>query len=76
MEPPLRASGGARVELKLMWREAGPPNHLNDKVDSDQQLVDQELSLSGAACEPAGCGDGWGLGLRVRLSISGFRLRF
>jgi len=23
-------------EFKLPWREAGPPNHLNDKVDSDQ----------------------------------------
>ena len=21
---------------KLAWREAGPPNHLDDKVDSDQ----------------------------------------
>ena len=23
-------------EFKLPWREAGPPNHLDDKVDSDQ----------------------------------------
>ena len=23
-------------EFKLPWREAGPPNHHNDKVDSDQ----------------------------------------
>ena len=23
-------------DFKLPWREAGPPNHLNDKVDSDQ----------------------------------------
>ena len=23
-------------EFKLPWREAGPPHHLNDKVDSDQ----------------------------------------
>ena len=23
-------------ESKLPWREAGPPNHLDDKVDSDQ----------------------------------------
>ena len=22
-------------EFKLPWREAGPPNHLDDKVDSD-----------------------------------------
>ena len=35
---------GAR-EFKLPWREAGPPNHLDDKVDSDQQVVNKELSL-------------------------------
>jgi len=23
-------------EFKLPWREAGPPNHLDDKVESDQ----------------------------------------
>ena len=23
-------------EFKLPWREAGPPNYLDDKVDSDQ----------------------------------------
>ena len=23
------------------WREAGPPNHHDDKVDSDQQVVNQ-----------------------------------
>ena len=33
-------------ELKLPWREAGPPNYLDDKVDSDQQVVNIELSLS------------------------------
>ena len=27
------------------WREAGPPKHHEDKVDSDQQVVDKELSL-------------------------------
>ena len=25
-----------RMEFKPPWREASPPNHLNDKVDSDQ----------------------------------------
>ena len=25
---------------KLPWREAGPPNHLDDKVDSDQEVAD------------------------------------
>ena len=29
----------------LPWREAGTPNHLDDKVDSDQQVVNNELSL-------------------------------
>ena len=33
-------------EFKLPWREAGPPNYLDDKVDSDQKVVDTELSLS------------------------------
>ena len=28
-----------RFPFKLPWREAGPPNHLDDKVDSDQQVV-------------------------------------
>ena len=23
-------------EFTIPWREAGPPNHLNDKLDSDQ----------------------------------------
>jgi len=31
---------------KLPWREAGPPNHPNDQVDSEQQVVNKELSLS------------------------------
>ena len=31
-------------EFKLPWREAGPPNHHDDKVDSDQQ-VDNKDSL-------------------------------
>ena len=32
-------------EFKLPWREANPPNYLNDKVDSDQQVVNKEVSL-------------------------------
>ena len=31
-------------EFKLPWRETGPPNHHDDKVDSDQQVVNKELS--------------------------------
>ena len=30
---------------KLPWREAGPPHHHDDKVDSDQYVVNNELSL-------------------------------
>jgi len=26
-------------EFKLPWREAGPPNHLDDKVDSDLERL-------------------------------------
>ena len=36
-------------EFKLPWREAGPPNHHDDKVDSDQWVVSEEVSLSGAS---------------------------
>ena len=32
-------------EFKLPLQEAGPPNYLNDEVDSDQQIVNKELSL-------------------------------
>ena len=32
-------------EFKLPWREAGPPDHHDDTVDSDQQVVNKELSL-------------------------------
>ena len=35
-----------RMEFKLPWREAGQPNHYEDKVDSDQWVVSEELSLS------------------------------
>ena len=30
---------------KRELREAGPPNHVDDKVDSDQQVVNKEFSL-------------------------------
>jgi len=35
-----------KTEFKFPWREAGPPNHHDDKVDSDQKCVNKELSLS------------------------------
>ena len=42
--------GGAPLPLAdSRRREAGPPNHHNDKVDSDQQVVNKELSLLGQA---------------------------
>jgi hypothetical protein len=31
---------------KLPWRKAGQPSHLVDVVDSDQQVVNKEFSLS------------------------------
>ena len=31
-------------EIKLPWREAGPPNDLDDKVDSDHKVVNEEVS--------------------------------
>ena len=35
-------------EFKLPWREAGPPIHLDDKVDSDQQVAkNKSRSLQG-----------------------------
>ena len=33
-------------EFKLPWREAGPLNHHDDIVDSDQSVVNKQLSLS------------------------------
>ena len=32
-------------ESKFLWREAGPPNHLDNKVDSDQSVVNIEVFL-------------------------------
>ena len=43
-------------EFKLPWREAGPPNHLDDEVDSNQQVVNKEISLFGAERRGAGGG--------------------
>ena len=35
----------ADVRRKLLWREAGSPNHHDDVVDSDQWGVNKVLSL-------------------------------
>ena len=40
-----RCKAVRKEEFKLPWREAGPPNHHDDKVDSDQQVVNTEVSL-------------------------------
>ena len=42
MAPSLRRGSRRRPRP---WHEAGPPNHHNDKVDSDQQVFNEELSL-------------------------------
>ena len=31
-------------EFNLPWREAGPPNHLDDSVDPDQLSIKNSLS--------------------------------
>ena len=39
-----------KKKFNLSWREAGPPNHLDDKVDSDQALYFRcGVRCSGAA---------------------------
>ena len=49
LHPPLAARARTRKRgFKLPWREAGPPNHHDDKVDSDQNIVNKELSLTRA----------------------------
>ena len=42
----LHGKGNSRVP----WRKAGQPRHLIDVVDSDQWVVNKELSLSADAC--------------------------
>jgi len=41
----VRYKASWKREFNLPWREAGPPNHLDDKVDSDQYVVNKEISL-------------------------------
>jgi len=40
-------------EFKLPWREAGPPSHHEDKVDSDQWVVNKEVSLTEGGADKA-----------------------
>ena len=44
-------------EFKLPWREAGPLDHHDDTVESDQQVVNKELPLS-SRLRDGGVGDG------------------
>ena len=46
------------MESKLPSRQAGPPDHHDDKVDSDQQDVIKELSRSTGYMENFGTGTG------------------
>ena len=47
-------------EFKLPYRDADPPNHHDDKVDSDQQLVNKEVSLRCRDAETVKAADGRG----------------
>jgi hypothetical protein len=40
-----------KIEFKLPWREAVSPNHHDDKVDSDQKVVNEERSI--LRCAPS-----------------------
>ena len=44
------AFGGCKAtwkrNFKIPWHEAGPPNHHDDTVDSDQKDINKELSFS------------------------------
>ena len=40
-----RAQVRAHNLFKLPWREAAPPDHHDDQVDSDQWVVNKALSL-------------------------------
>ena len=63
--------------LQFPWREAGPPNYLDDKVDADQYVLNKEPSLSASRRTPLSIRKGlemlsleqlllkWGWGLLV-----------
>ena len=48
-----RCKATRKREFKLSWREAGPPNHLDDKVDSGQKVVNKEFSLLSHMLHPS-----------------------
>ena len=51
--------GAPGAQFKLPWREAGPPNHHEDKVDSDQYVVTKELSRRRGVVIPPTMGMTW-----------------
>ena len=53
--------------FKLPWREAGPPNHLDDEVDWDHWIVNKELPLCWA---DRGQWRGHGVGLQLLTLLS------
>ena len=57
--------------FKLPWCGAVPPNHLDDKMDPDQEVVNKELSLSPPDATRSHGGGSWagyprGSGFRVQ----------
>jgi len=42
--PVFRCKATWKREFKLPWRKAGPPNHLDGKVNSDQKVLNKEIS--------------------------------
>ena len=62
----------AESEFKLPWRETGPPNHLDDKVDPNQEVVNKEFSVSRILCLQPPNRDKRGLrGSRLRAAVQG-----
>ena len=51
-----RRCSSVKRGLQFPWREAGPPNYLDDKVDANQWVVNKEFSFMGSGA-PAPLGD-------------------
>ena len=43
--------GLPKKKIKLPWREACPPNHHDDRVDSDQEVIRQKPPSGGNLCD-------------------------
>ena len=44
---PVLTRHGYLGQAKHPWRETGPPHHHDDKVDSDQEVVNNSLGQAG-----------------------------